>query len=260
MAGRVRRYTFVGVSACCALAFGVLSLAPADLAGGLLPAGSGAATSTAMGDMAFGVTGIVLVAPGFASQVVRRTVPAAMHQVAMVGVALAAASVWSGEVVGLAGAAAVLLAVGAVWTLHPDRDALLPRASESSPSRLMLGLALAVSVPAWWSSSVLAARGRADLPPEDSFAFVPSFWSALVALFLATSLLALLAGSRVAGWPVPAGCVAAAAFLFGVASIVNPEAPASGGRVWGVAVVAWSGAWVLAARVARRAQVISGSS
>ena len=70
----------------------------------------------------------------------------------------------------------------------------------------MLGLTGVMSLPAWWYAAVLAARGRADLPPENSFAFVPSVWSALVALLVALSLLAVLATSRESGWTVPAGC------------------------------------------------------
>jgi hypothetical protein len=37
---------------------------------------------------------------------------------------------------------------------------------------------------------------------------------------------------------------AAAAFLFGVASLVNPDVAASGGRGWGAAAVVWSAAWL----------------
>jgi hypothetical protein len=229
--------------------FGVLSFAAVDLVVGLLPAGSESASSAAMGDMAFGVIGLVLIAPAFASQLGRGRGAASLHQVALVVVALAMASVWSGEAIGVLGAAAVLVALVVVWALHPDRGAVHPRPSQSSPSRQMLGLALVMSVPGWWYAGELAARGRADLPPENSFAFVPSLWSALVAVLVATSLLALLAASRESGWTVPAGCVAVAAFLFGLASVVNPDAPGSGGRGWGATVIIWAGVWFLTARV-----------
>ena len=252
MAGRWRRHTFYVASGTCALVFGVLSLALLDLVSGLVPAGDDPATSTAMGDMAFGVIGVVLIAPAFASQLRRGVGPAAMHQVAVVVVALAIASVWCGEVAGVLGAAAVLLAWLVVCALHPDRGTLLRRPRQLSPSRPMLGLAGVLAVTAWRYASVLAARGRAELPPEDSFAFVPTLWSALVAMVIATSLLAALAASRMSGWAVPAWCVAVAVSLFGLASVVNPDVPASGGRGWGLAAIVWSGVWSLAVRGSRR--------
>jgi hypothetical protein len=243
---RARRLVFSVVVAVCAVAFGVLSLAPLDLVSGLLPAGSASATSSSAGDVAFGVLGLVLVAPGFASQVRRPGAVAGLHQVALVVLALAVASVWSGEPSGVLGAAAVLLALLVVWALHPDRPAVVPRPSQPAPSPVLLGLALALSVPAWSYAGVLAARGRADLPPEDSFAFVPSLWSAVVSLLISTSLLALLAAWRGSGWTVPAGCVAVATLLLGVGWAVNPDVPASGGRGWGVAAIVWSLVWCAA--------------
>lgn len=227
--------------------FGVLSLALLDLVSAFTPGGDDASTSTAMGDMAFGVIGVVLLAPAFASQLRRDGDPAAMHQVVVVVVALAVASVWSGEVVGVVGAIAVLLAWLVVGALHPDRGGLLRRPAQLSHGRLTLGLVVVMAVPAWWYASVLAARGRAGLPPDDSFAFVPSLWSAMVTMLIATSLLAALAASGERGLTVPVWCVTIAALLFGLASVVNPDAPASGGRGGGLATIVWSGAWLLAA-------------
>ena len=243
MAGRWRRYAFSVVSGTCALLFGVLSLALLDLVFALVPAGGDPSTSAAMGGLAFGVIGVVLIAPAFACQLRRDVGPAAMHQVALAVVALAVGSVWSGEATGVLGAAAVLLAWLVVYALHPDRGALLRRPRHLSPSRGMLGLAAVLAVPAWWYAGALAARGRARMPPEDTFAFVPSLWSAMVTMLVATSLIAALAASRESGWAVPAWCVAVAVLLFGLASVVNPDVPASGGRGWGLAAIAWSGAW-----------------
>jgi hypothetical protein len=232
--------------------FGVLSLALLDLVFGLVPAGGDPATSTAMGGLAFGVLGVVLIAPAFASQLRRDVGPAAMHQVLVVVVALTIASVWSAEVTGVLGAVAVLLAWLVVWALHPDRAALLRRPPQLFPSRLMFGLAAVMAGPAWWYASVLAARGRAELAPEDSYAFVPALWSALVAMLVATSLLAALAASGQGGWAVPAWCVTVAVVLFGLASVANPDVPGSGGRGWGLAAIVWSGMWSLAVRGSRR--------
>src|SRR5688572_30133561 len=46
-------------------------------------------------------------------------------------------------------------------------------------------------------------------------------------------LIALLAALRPRGWRVPAGCVAVAALLFGIGSLIDPDIAASGGRAWG---------------------------
>jgi hypothetical protein len=233
--------------------FGVLSLAPLDLVSGLLPAGRDARTSTSAGDVAFGVLGLVLLAPGFASQV-RRPVAAGLHQVVVVALAIVVGSVWSGEPSGALGAAAVLLAFAVMWLLHPDRRAVVPRPSRWATSPVLIVLALLLAVPAWSYAGVLASRGRADLPPEDSFAFVPSLWSAVVAALVATSVLAMLAASRESGWAVPAGCVAVTALLLGAGWTINPDVAASGGRGWGVVVMVWSVAWLWAARSTSRSR------
>ena len=60
---------------------------------------------------------------------------------------------------------------------------------------------------------------------------------------LAVILVASLAGLRPPGWRVSATCTGTAAFLFGIASIINPHIAASGGRGWGAAAITWSVAW-----------------
>lgn len=108
-------------------------------------------------------------------------------------------------------------------------------------------LALAAAAPAAAYAWETASNGRADLPPTESFAFVPSLWSAAAAMALATVLIALLAAFRPPGFRVPATCAAVAASLFGVASIINPDIAARGGRGWGATAIVWSLVWFAAA-------------
>lgn len=232
-----------------AFVFWLPSLALADLVIGLIPASS--KSSPAVGDLAYGVIGVVLIAPAFATHVRRpeRKI-ASLQQVALVVLALACASLASDSYIGIAGAAVVLVPLVILLALHPGRRDVLRRPSGRSVPLLVIALAAAVPAAAYaWE---MASNGRADLPPEESFAFVPSLWSAAAAMALATVLIALLAAFRPPGFRVPATCAAVAASLFGVASIINPNIAASGGRGWGAAAVVWSVLW-LAAVVPERA-------
>lgn len=73
---------------------------------------------------------------------------------------------------------------------------------------------------------------------------------------LGTILVAVLAALRPPGWPVSAGCVAVAALLFGIASNINPDIAASGGRGWGAAAIVWSVAWLAAAARERERRAV----
>jgi hypothetical protein len=232
-----------------AFAFCVPSLALLDLVSGFLPAGDDATSSTAMSNVAFGVLGVVLISPAFA-RLVRNgpDVPVAMTQLAAVVLALIAASVWSGEAVGVSGALVVLVPLGIVWAMHPARWSPFRRDVWTVRGPWMLGCAVVLLVSTWAYAGLMAAHGRAAIPPENSFAFVPSHWAAMTAALVAMGRVALSAAAHGGGWTVSTVCVAVAVALFGLASVVNPEVPSSGGRVWGVAALAWAGLWLVAAR------------
>ena len=252
MALPVRRQGFRWAAAFFAFVFCVPSLALLDLVAGLLPTGGDATLSSSMSNAAFGVLGVVLIGSAFAS-LVRRSPDAsvAMTQVAVVVLALIAGSVLSGATIGVVGAMAVLVPLALVWALHPDRWSPFRRGSWVFSSPWVLGCALLLVVPACVYASVMAAHGRAGAPPQNSFAFVPSHWSAMTAAFMGTGLVALVAAARGGGWNVSALCVAIAVLVFGLASVVNPDAPSSGGRVWGVAAFLWVGGWLVTTRRAR---------
>lgn len=232
-----------------AFVFLVPSLALTDLVVGLLPTDD--EMSSAAGNLGYGVVAVVLIAPALASLVRRpeRKI-APLQQIALVAGALACAALASGEPVGVIGAGVVLVPLTVLLALDPSRRAVLGRPRR--PSIPLLALALTAAVPTLVYTWRVSSNGRADLPPDDSFAFVPSLWSAAAAMALGTIVVATLAALRPPAWPVSAGCVAAAALLFGIASNINPDVAASGGRAWGAAAIAWSITWTAAAARERK--------
>lgn len=53
-------------------------------------------------------------------------------------------------------------------------------------------------------------------------------------------LLGLLAATKTRGSRTPALSAAAASFVFGLVSILNPDAPGSAGTIWGALAIGWS--------------------
>lgn len=223
-----------------AFVFWLPSLAVADLVIGLIPADS--ASSHAAGNLAYGILGAILIAPAFASQLRRPEEQVApLQQVVLVVLCLACAALISAAPVGVAGAAVVLFPLLVLLALHPRRKDVfrqLPR-----PSVPMFGFALVALGPLLVYGWKAASDGRGDLPPEDSYAFVPTVWAAVTAMALATGFVALLSAFGTRGWFVPAICAGVAVAVLGIGSVLNPEIPASGGRGWGTAGIAWSLAW-----------------
>jgi hypothetical protein len=243
MAGQFRRGAFRFTTAFLAFVFCIPSLALLDLVAGLIPAGPESELPANMGDLAYGVIGVVLLSPAFASQVRKpERKPGPLHQIALVILALAVAAAASGAYIGVAAAAVLLLPLSVVVALHPTPQEVFQQPPR--PSKVLLVLAMIALAPTTVYAWAMAADGRAQLPPEDSFAFVPTFWSAVVAAAIATILVALHAALRFPGWAISAACVAVAAFMFGWASILNPAIPASGGRAWGSVAIIWTLIWV----------------
>lgn len=243
---------FLPVRIACGLfafLFWLPSLALADLVFGMLPADP-PGSSHAFGDVGYGIVGAVLVAPALASQVLRHPHAAALQQLAVVVLALGAAAVAVGETVGLLGAAVVGVPLLVVVALHPARREALRLPSK--PNRALLALATVAAPPALVYAWAAAADGRAGAPPESSYAYIPSTWAAVTAMSLAVVMLAFLASFRRPGSGLTAWSVGVGAFLFGLASLVNPDVPGSGERGWGAAALLWSLAWLAASRDTRR--------
>lgn len=235
------------VATVLAFIFWLPSLAVGDLVVGLI---SDSGDRQAMANVAYGVIGSLLIAPAFISQISapdRRIAP--LQQVAVVAIGLAVTAVASGEYIGLLGVAVVLVALFVVLALHPRRADVARAARPNVPLlALVVVAAIPVAVYAWHT----AASGRAGLPPENSFAYVPSFWAAVTAMALGTVLVALIAAFRASGWLVPAVCAGLAALVFGIGSLTHPTVPASGGVASGGAAIAWAIVWLATAlRVTR---------
>jgi hypothetical protein len=253
LAGQVRLWAFRFATAFFAFVFCIPSLALLDLVVGLLPAGPESELPANMGDLAYGVVGVVLLSPAFASQVrqpERRTGP--LQQIALVILALAVAAAASGAYIGVAAAAVLLVPLSVVVALHPTPRRVFRQPPR--PSKVLLVLAVSAAVPTTIYAWAMAKDGRAQLPPDDSFAFVPTFWSAVVAVAIATILVALHSALRMPGWTISAACVAVAGLSFGWASILNPGIPASGGLYGGSAVIVWTLVWVSSALRERTAE------
>lgn len=240
------------VAAVFAFVFWLPSLAVGDLVVGLI---SDSNDSQAMANVAYGVIGSVLIAPAFISQISapdRKIAP--LQQVAVVAIVLAVTAVASGEYIGLLGVVVVLVPLLIVLALHPRRADL---ARATRPHVPLLALVLVAAIPALVYAWHAAASGRAGLPPENSFAYVPSFWAAVTAMALGTVLVALVAAFRSSGWLVSAACAGLAALLFGVGSLTRPTVPASGGVASGAAAIVWGIAWFATALRLTRTERVS---
>lgn len=205
---------------------------------GLIPANS--ASSHAVGNLAYGILGAILIAPAFASQL-RRPEEVAPQQVVLVVLALACAAAISAAPVGVVGAAVVLVPLLVLLVLHPRRKEVFRPLPRPSVPLFAFGLvALGPLLVYGWKA---ASDGRANLPPEDSYAFVPTVWTAVTAMALAIVFVALLSACGTNGWFVSAMCTGVAVAVFGIGSVLNPGIPASGERGWGAAAIVWSLAW-----------------
>ncbi len=125
-----------------------------------------------------------------------------------------------------------------LWGLSPER----PRLRPARVASIRLFALTAVAAAPWLVHGLeMAANGRAGLPPDEQAARPQAGgWGGAVALALLVVLLGLLAATRTRGWRVPAFGAAVAAFVFGLVSVLNPDAPGSAGVVWGALAIGWS--------------------
>lgn len=231
----------------------VPALAIVDYLGGLLgPGALGGVSARDTGAMnaSYGVFAAVLVSGAFVAvaRAPERSGPA-HQQLGLCAVALAAGGLLAGEYVGL-GPAGLLLAVLAVLlALNPERP---PVFRLCRPLPLVGALAVLGALP-WVLYALLAASdGRADRPPEDSYALAASGWHAIVAAALAIPLVAGLASVAGSGSRVSAFTAALAALALAVVWLAHPDAAGAPGRVWGGLAVVWAVALGAAAEAAAR--------
>jgi hypothetical protein len=205
---------------------------------------------TIVHDLGYGAITGILAPAGLLAQARRPgTGIAGLQQIALcvVAYALAGAIADSGYFVL---AAALGTALVALLVLHPVGGLFLAVPDEVSP--LLAGLALLPAAPLVVYALDAAGQQRDGAPPTDFHAGLGS-WAGLTAMGFGIVLVALLAAFRTTGWRVPAWSAAGAAAVWGAGCMWRPDAPGSGGRIWGALAVAWAVSFVLAARFVERA-------
>ena len=176
--------------------------------------------------------------------------PAALQQIAAVGLAFALGGTIGLDPLSFISVGMVVIMLAAVLALHPARPPLWPDGHRTDGRVLV---AAAVGAIPWLVYAVTtAANSRSHVPPDD-MASRPQAggWAGATVLALAVVLLALLVASRPPGWRVPLWSAALASAAFGVVSLLNPSAPGSVGTAWGVAAVIWSLALLVTAELSR---------
>jgi hypothetical protein len=167
--------------------------------------------------------------------------PAAVQQVLLSGVAVAAGALVSVSAKHLLSAAALCATAGLVAMFCGGVRAMLPRPRRWAPVPgalvlLAVGPCLVMALKAG-----AAARAGRHLSITNGLAH----WPVEAALAVAVILLAALAATRPRGWILPAWTVGICAVWYGTASVIYPNLDATVGRTWGVLAVTWGVAFVL---------------
>lgn len=200
------------------------------------------ASGFAPGDVlsaAYGVIAGIVIPVGFLAQLrgSGRKV-AALQQVGGVAVAFALAGALALDPLSFISVGTLTVMLAVLLGLHPARPRLLAR-----PPGLSVPVAALTAIAAipWIVYALrMAANERGDVPPLDAGRPQAGGWAGAAALAIMVVLLALLAAARTKGWRIPTWSAAAAATTFGLVSVLNPQAPGTGGRFWGSLAIAWS--------------------
>ncbi|MEX0834107.1 MAG: hypothetical protein WD276_09605 [Actinomycetota bacterium] len=196
-------------------------------------------------DIAWGITGGLIISVGFLAQLRRpeRKV-AAMQQVVLGVIAyfLAAilASDYDSEV--LLGTLIFVAACAIAIRLHPAQGELFRH--DEGYSRVMLAVALVAAVPYFVFALRMASYQRLGLPSDPHVEL--HHWSGMAAMALSLILVALLASVRTRGWWIPAWCAGLGSVVYGLASVLfakypgtDVPYPGSEGVIWGILAIVW---------------------
>ena len=212
-----------------------------DLASGLAAGSTDGndVLSTGVLSAAYGAIAAIVLPAGFLSQLraASRRV-AALQQVVAATCAFALAGVLALDPLSFISVATLAVMLAILWRLSPERPPMWrPRVA----SIRMFALTAMTAVPWLIYGLEMAANGRAGLPPDEQAGRPQAGgWAGAVALALLVVLLGLLAATKTRGWRTPALSAAAASFVFGLVSILNPDAPGSAGATWGALAIGWS--------------------
>lgn len=134
-----------------------------------------------------------------------------------------------------------VVVIGAMAVLHPAREQLL-RAGRPSP--VLAGLTVLAAIPLIGYALGQGELARADTVSEHADL---NHWTGMAALAFALILVGLVASFRAKGRRITAWGAGAAAALFGLGSLIYPDAPSSAGEAWGIVAIAGGLLFVAAA-------------
>lgn len=144
----------------------------------------------------------------------------------------------------------VLAAVGVVVALHPARREFFMPGSGFSPG--LAAVAVLAAGPLIGYGMSMAAQARELSGPPHHIQRLAT----MAAMAIAVVLVGLLAALQTRGWRIPAWSAAAAAVVFGLASMVFPDYRGSAGRGWGALAIGGGFLFVVVAeRRAKRSVV-----
>jgi hypothetical protein len=197
-------------------------------------------------DIGFGVAyGILVASPLFALMSERGRRASILWQVAAVALAVVAASLVSADFGYVVLGVIIVVALGILVALVPDRRRALADGLDVSP--VLGGFVLVSAIPLLWAASTWARyqRDGSALDPH----VAQSHWTTMASMALALLLASALASARLPGWRFTAWCTAIGMAAYGIASMVFARFPGTGSPYPGSEGVGWGIVAVLAAVV-----------
>jgi len=207
-------------------------------------------------DIAFGVLyGVILTAAFAALAWKPETRPSAFFQVVVVSAAGLVATTISLAPSYLFAPLSVAIAAAILLALHPSRRTVFHPTSQ--PSSAMLAFVAVGTVPLLWLALTTARLQRTG-PPADPHVSM-DHWVNMSAMAFGLVLVGALASCRFEGWRLTAWCAGLGLAVYGLASMVFHEYPAtpypypgSEGTAWGLAACVGGLAFVAIAELERR--------
>jgi hypothetical protein len=172
----------------------------------------------------------------------------AFYQVVAAAVASLIAGLLSLSVFALIGLF-IAIAAAILLVLHPFRSEVLRPQREGFSAPLM-GLTVLSAVPLVWFAESMSEFQRIGVQSDPHVG--EGHWVTMAAMALGILLAGSLAAFKFRGWHITAWSAGAAAFLYGVASVIFPTLPGSEGTGWGVTAMLGGAVFVAVAEWERR--------
>ena len=152
---------------------------------------------------------------------------AGLQQAFLVVPALLIGSALARDAQNVEAALIVLVGVGVLVALRPERGELLRIATRPDP--WLLGIVLVAAIPLIWYAVAMGAQAQDLIGPPHHVQRL----STMAAMAVAIVLVGLLTALRTQGWTLPAWCAGVATIVFGLASFLYPTHPGAAGSAWG---------------------------